>query len=173
MALTSFTEVSPFAGTVSAETSFFDGLPRLEHGETCLRHGLQVCPSLVAEQLLGVQPRQSFVKGAVVLKTTTQEWIRGKCMAGSDTASIWQLQVKTKQGKTRWQASVAFTADDPWGLIHVVEGRYGQSHSEEENHALSLLNFLTVELECRLALGYLRKSCSYLITTSFEFSDIV
>ena len=86
-------------------------------------------------------------------------------MAGSDTASIWQLQVKTKQGKTRWQASVAFTADDPWGLIHVVEGRYGQSHSEEENHALSLLNFLTVELECRLALGYLRKSCSYLITT--------
>lgn len=28
VALTSFTEVSPFAGTVSAETSFFDGLPR-------------------------------------------------------------------------------------------------------------------------------------------------
>ena len=83
-------------------------------------------------------------------------WKRGKCVAGSNTASIWQLHVKTKQGKTRWQASVAFAADEPWGLIHVVEGRYGQSHNEEENHALSLLNFLTLELECRLAAGYLK-----------------
>lgn len=150
--LISVTEASPPPAVCAAEDRWFGSGPvALEWGQHCLMTGVAVVPSLMLGGVSALHPARKFKRGETVLRTTSQSWKRGKPSVDAATAAVWQVQVKTKKGseesKTRWQSSVAFSREEPWGLIHIVED---QSVQEAEKEMRLPLNVLAVEVECRL-----------------------